>query len=141
MQIAGQIKPVIKYISGSKSDSENFRPGMSSSVIFKLFEYCLLPILNKHIDLYKIKFGFRKGASSCSTVTIFEEIIHSYNSENSNVHCSMVELSKAVDRVYAQRRVKKLKQTSVHSLICILMGFMYSNIYVNVRLNDCQSRP
>ena len=139
--LSGQIKPVIKNISGSKSDSENFRPVMSSSIIFKLLEYCLLPILTKHIDLNKRQFGFRKGASCCSTVTIFKEIIHSYNSEKSNVHCCMVDLSKAFDRVDAQLLVRKLKQTSVPPLICNLVGFMYSNTYVNVKFNDCQSRP
>ena len=137
--LAGQIKPVIKSISGSKSDSENFRPVMSSSVTFKLLEYCLLPVLNKHIDLNKRQFGFRKDASCFSTVTIFKEIVHSYKSEKSNVYCCMVNFTKAFDRVDAKLLVRKLKQTSVPPLIYNFMGFMYSNTYVNVRFNDCQT--
>ena len=58
--LAGQIKPIIKNISGSKSDSKKFRPVMSFSFIFKLLEYCLLPFLNKLIDLNKRQLGFKE---------------------------------------------------------------------------------
>ena len=57
------------------------------------------------------------------------------------MHCCMVDLSKAFDRVDVQLLVRDLKLTSVPPLICNLMCFMYSNTYVNVRFNDCQSRP
>ena len=113
---------------------------MSSLNIFK-FWIILLSIFGKHIDVNKRQFGFRKSVSCCSNVTIFKEIIHSYNSENSNVLCCMVDFSKAFYRVDAQLLVRNLKQTSVSPLICNLMGLIYSNTYVNVRFNDCLSIP
>ena len=61
--LAGQIMPVIKNTSGSQSNSENFRPVMSSSSTFKLLESCFLLIFSKHTESNKLQFGFRKGVS------------------------------------------------------------------------------
>ena len=53
----------------------------------------------------------------------------------------MVDLSQALDReLDAQLLVRKLKQISVPPLIYNLMAFMYSNTYINVNFNQCQSR-
>ena len=51
--LSGEIETVFKNNSGIKSDSDNFRPIMSSSSIFKFLESCLLSILNEHMDLNK----------------------------------------------------------------------------------------
>ena len=49
--LTGQITPIIKSGSLSKARSANYRPIMSSYLIFKTLEHWLLPILNKHLTL------------------------------------------------------------------------------------------
>ena len=49
--LEGQIRPVLKSGSSSKTDSANFRPIMNSSNFLKIFECCLLPYLMNHLNL------------------------------------------------------------------------------------------
>ena len=57
---SGQIKFETKNISGSNSDSENFRSVMSFSYILKCGNTVFLPVIDKHIDLLIRQFGFKK---------------------------------------------------------------------------------
>ena len=47
--MVGKIKPVAKNCFASKFKSSNYRPVMNSSNLLKVFEYCLLPFLEKHL--------------------------------------------------------------------------------------------
>ena len=56
--IKGVIRPVLKGNS-CKTKAENYRPVMSSSLMFKALEYCLLPTLYNSLKIDPLQFGFQ----------------------------------------------------------------------------------
>ena len=106
--LIGEIRPVIKNVTGNVHSSDNYRPVMSSSSLLKLFEYCLLFKLENYINLNKRQFGFRKFTSCQMPITILKETIHNYNNSNSNVHCTFLDLTKAFDKINHKTLIKKI---------------------------------
>ena len=42
--LLGEIIPIVKKLTGSKTESEKYGPIMNSSNVFKVLEYSLMPI-------------------------------------------------------------------------------------------------
>ena len=80
-----QIRPVVKELSGSKTDSANLRPVINSSNLLKVFEYSLLPTFTKHLKLSKKHFAFENDTDCITAVLAVREVIVKYNSESSPV--------------------------------------------------------
>ena len=68
--LMGEIKPIVKDNKISAAKSDNYRPIMNSSVLFKTFEYCLLPRLRRDIDLNPRQFGFREQTSCLLVISV-----------------------------------------------------------------------
>ena len=95
----GQIRPIVKNNSMCKTNSDNYRPIMNSSVFLKLFEYILLPTLTSNLDLNGQQFGFQKGLNCNAVITLLKETVLSHNKRNSNVHCAFLDLTKTFDKI------------------------------------------
>ena len=54
----GVLKPRIKNKFGGASSSDNYRKVMMSNCIFKLIEYCILPIVMNYLILNPCQFGY-----------------------------------------------------------------------------------
>ena len=139
--LGGQIRPILKNNCGSKTDSSNYRPVMNSSSLLKIFEYCLKPFLSKHLNLDSRQFGFRNNTSCPSVVSILKETVMGYSDENSNVHCVMVDLSKAFDKINYDILMLKLRKTSLPKQIVNILDYMCNNTYVNVLFNGITCDP
>jgi len=132
----GEIKPILKSNKVSKSDSKNYRPIMSSSALLKLFEYCLLPILERYIRLSSRQFGFRKGSNCIHAGVLLRETITRYKNLGSDVHCAMLDLSKAFDSVNSKILAVKLLETGIPFPVVQIIHFMCDSTYVRVVFND-----
>jgi len=130
--LKGQIKPVIKNKNLGKDNSDNYRPVMNSSMLLKLFEYCLLPVIQDKLKLNPLQFGFTAGSDCESAVTFARETIFSYTGANSNIHCVAVDLSKAFDRVNVGILTKKLISSDIPRSLVRTIHYMLSETYVNV---------
>ena len=139
--IYGEIRPVIKNKVLGKSDSNNYRPVLNSSMFLKILEYCLLPSLSKLLKLSNLQFGFRKETGCMSAIALVKETIYKYNSENSNVHCVLVDLSKAFDRINHNILFSKFLESDVHPQIVELIRAMYDNAYVHTLFNGFRGIP
>ena len=131
----GEIRPIFKGKKLDKNSSLNYRPVMNSCMSLKILEYCLLPSMTKCLRLNNLQFGFRKKVGCLSAITLVKETVFKYNNENSNVHCAMIDLSKAFDCVNKNILFAKLRKSSLNLKIIDLLQFMYSNTSVNILFN------
>ena len=131
----GEIRPIVKNNSASKRDSDNFRPVMNSSMFLKILEYSMLPVLKRYLVLNNRQFGFRANTGCIPAVALVKEVISKYNNENSSVHCAMLDLSKAFDRVNKNILFKKLAATDLNPRYINILHFMYDNSYVHTIFN------
>jgi len=130
--LKGHIKPVIKDKKICKTASDNYRPIMSSSMFLKVFEYCLLPYLERELKISPLQFGFTSGSDCQSAITVAKETIKSYTRANSNVHCASIDLSKAFDRLDISILVDKLKRSDLPLSVVAIIDYMLNNAFVNV---------
>ena len=61
-----------------------------------------------------------------------QEIIKCYSERGSDMHCAMIDLSKAFDRINFNALISMLKGTKVPSSITELASFMLRNSFANV---------
>ena len=54
------IVPIIKSKTGNSSDKNNYRPTALVTACSKIFELCLLEIIELYLDTHNNQFGFKK---------------------------------------------------------------------------------
>ena len=137
----GEIRPIIKDKKVCKSKLENYRPIMNSSVFLKVFEYLLLPILQKYLAPSKQQVGFTPHSSCANAVTLLKEIIHNYNSDGSEVFCAFVDLCKAFDNIDHEILIGKLSRTNLPRLLVNILSAMLRNTYAHVKFDNVKGNP
>ena len=97
--LKGVISPLVKDKFGNLNDLNNYRPVMCSSILFKIFEYCLLSKIEPYVEMNDRQHGFRKSYSTATACFCLKETISSYTNANSNVYSCFIDISKAFDSV------------------------------------------
>ena len=134
--IRGEITPIIKNNLGNKNSSNNYRPVMNSSNIFKLLEYCLLPYLNRHLKINSRQFAYRSGAGCMTSGAILKETVAQYNAKRSNIHCCMIDYSLAYDKINHRILLSKLIESDLPRNIILLIKNICENSYIGIRFNN-----
>jgi endonuclease/exonuclease/phosphatase family metal-dependent hydrolase len=134
--LKGEIRPIIKNKLNSKNDSNNYRPVMNSSNIFKVFEYCLQGRLEKYLRLNSRQFGFRKHTSCNMANLVLKETVNTYHTAKTNVHAAFLDLSKAFDKVNHAVLIDKLSNAGMSDVFVRLYKNILNNQYVYVVFND-----
>ena len=124
---------------GDFRSSNNYRPVMSSSVFFKLFEYCLHKKISPYIQLSDRQHGFRASHSTSTACFILKETIFNYFSSQSNVHACFVDIRKAFDSVDHGILMEKLDEYSIPKCYNSILRYAYDHQLVNVRYKSCFS--
>ena len=137
--LSGEIRPIVKNKFGDIHSSENYRPVMLSSNLLKIFEYCLLPSLRKHVKLDNNQFGFRSNTSTLNAVTVFKEIVYNYTDKGSYVFSTFLDLSKAFDKVNYYILIKKMLVECVPPYLVNMIYNMYNNQKVNIGFKESKS--
>ena len=97
--LKGEIRPILKNSFGDRKDSNNYRPVMNSSNLLKVFEYCLQPLLKRHLRINSRQFAYKKNVGCMTAISILKETVMRYNKDKTNVHCCLVDLTKAYDKI------------------------------------------
>ena len=137
--IQGMITPTIKDSMGDITNSNNYRPVMSSSVILKLLEYCLETKIGPYIELCDSQHGFRPNHSTTTAFAVLKETIFNYHQSNSDIYGCFIDISKAFDTVDHTILMRKLLSRGVPGIYVNFMKNWYSNQVVNVRYLSCVS--
>ena len=106
---------------------------MKSSNFVKVFEYCLLPFL---LNLSNLQSGFRSKTGCPSAKYVLKETIFSCINDRSNVHCAMLDLSKAFDNIIHDTFINKMRGTNLPDKILNIISFMLRNTFVNISGNS-----
>ena len=136
----GEIRPILKNPLGDKTSSNNYRPIMNSSNMFKLFEYCIFPFLRRHLKLNSRQFAYRPDVSCMTSGAILKETIVQYNSKKSNIHCLLIDYSKAYDLLNNKILLCKLIKSGLPRDIVRVMRCMFENSFIGIRFQNTCSK-
>ena len=108
---------------------------MNSPCLFKLFEYCLLPVLQSHTSISPLQFGYRPNTSTVLATTILKETVNKFLEEDSLVYACFLDLSKAFERVDHKILIEKLLNDNVPLYIINILRTLFKNTEVCVHFN------
>ena len=137
--IRGMIIPTVKDKFGDVESSNNYRPIMSSSVILKLFEYCLLKKISPYLEISDAQHGFRPNHSTVTACTVLKETIYNYRKSKSDVYACFIDISKAFDSVDHEILMNRLIENGVPSIYVDIIKYWYGNQIVQVKYLSCIS--
>ena len=119
------IVPIIKNKTGDTSDKHNYRPIALLTATFKLFEICLLKILQMYFITHDHQFGFKTKHSADMCIFTVKSIIKYYTGHNTPVYTYFLDASKAFDRVNHWTLFTKLINSGILLLIIRILVFWY----------------
>ena len=87
------IVPIIKNKSGNSSDKANYRPIALVTACSKIFESCLLIMLEKYLHTHDQRFGFKSQQATDMCIFTVKSVIKYYTKQNSTVFtCFLMQL-------------------------------------------------
>ena len=116
---------IIKDKKGNLTDKDNYRPIAITSVFSKVLERCILEKFEEYFTTSCNQFSFKKNHSTDLCVFIKKEIVSFYNMYSSPVYVSMIDSSKAFDRVNHFQLFEKLLKRHIPRLIVRFLFMWY----------------
>ena len=132
---------IIKDKKGDLSDKDNYRPIAITSVFSKVLERCILDKFEKYFVTSCNQFSFKKKHSTDLCVFIQKEIVSFYNMYSSPVYVSMIDSSKAFDRVNHFHLFDKLLKRNIPRLIVRFLFTWYRTQSFVVKWENVTSEP
>ena len=111
-----------------------------SNVIFKLCEVIVLNKYRSNLLTSDMQFSYKKNSSTKSCTFVVQEVISYFNNSNSDVIVTMLDASKAFDRIHFPTLFNKLRHQKICPIVLRLVLYMYTNQQVRVRWNGTVSR-
>ena len=127
------VSPIPKNAKKSLQDSENYRAIALSSVIAKALDKVLLhkvPALSSTSDL---QFGFKKRHSTMQCTFVVREVIEYYTSRETDVFITLLDASKAFDRVEFTALFRILLGKGICPLVVRFLMRLYTQQSIRVR--------
>ena len=133
----GTMIPIPK--TSGTTNSENFRAITLSTTFAKLFDVVIQRKCTNVFHTSDLQFGFKCNTSTAACTFVLQEVISFYNDQNTNVYCTLLDASKAFDRIEFCTLFRKLIKRNMCSLFVRLLLYMYVNQSLVVRWNSCSS--
>ena len=103
-----------------------------SSIFVKLFNLVVLEKCQDALNTSNPQFGFKRNSSATCSFLV-QETISYFNYNNSNVYCTLLDASKAFDRLDFCCLFKKLIKRNLCGLVVRLLLYMYMNQLLDVK--------
>ena len=133
------IVPIVKNKCGNISESNNYRPIALATIISKLFESVLLVKCEDYLSTCSNQFGFKKGHSTDLCIYALKEYIEYYKNRNTSVFVTMLDASKAFDRVNFWLLFQKLLSRNVPLFIVRILAMWYTHQKMCIRWGNAIS--
>ena len=117
--------PIIKIKTGDTSDKNNYRPIALVTAASKLFEICILDILETYLLTHDYQFGFKAKHSTDMCIYTVTTLIKYYTDQNAPVYTCLLDASNAFDRVNHWTLFAKLIESHAPLLIVRILLFWY----------------
>ena len=93
------IVPISKNKTGDTSDKNNYRLIVLVTAASKLFEICILGVLEAHLQTHDHQFGFKSRHSTCMCIFTVKSWFKYYTDQSTPVYTCLLDASKAFERV------------------------------------------
>ena len=127
------VSPIPKNKQKSVNDSENYRAIALSSILGKMVDRILIkkcPALRETSDL---QFGFKTGHSTMQCSFVAREVIEYYHSRDTDVYVTLLDASKAFDRVEYTALFRNLRLKGVCPVVVRFLLGLYTQQQIRVR--------
>ena len=131
--------PIVKNKTGDTSDKNNYRPIAIVTAASKLFEICILKVLDAYLITHDHQFGFKSKHSTDMCIFTVKSVIKYYTEQNTAVYTCLLDARKAFDRVNHWTLFAKLIDTQAPLLIVRLLLFLYQMQNVCIKLGNSYS--
>ena len=134
------IVPIIKNKTGDTSNKNNYRPIALVTAASKLFEICILEILETYLITHDHQFGFKAKHSTDMCIFTVKTLVKYYTDQMTPVYTCLLDASKAFDRVNHWTLFAKLIETGAPLLIVRVLLFWYQKQQVCIKWgNSCST--
>ena len=123
------IAPIIK----NKADDNNYRPIALATTASKLFESLMLSRVSTFLSTCVNQFGFKKHHSAEMVIFLLKELFRHYIANGSSMYVTMLDASKAFDKVNHSKLFTKLIDWGCPSFIVRILYYWYRTQKFTVR--------
>jgi hypothetical protein len=134
------IIPVIKNRNGNCNDACNYRPISIEPICTKLFEQCLVPLLEPFLNVHVNQFGFVARGGCNKALFAFRSTVDYFISRGSKVFVASLDLSKAFDRVNHYGLLRVLLERGVPLCLINVLWSWFSKLEGMIYWNCSSSR-
>ena len=131
--LLSSIIPIPKDRRKSLNDINNYRSVVMCSALGKLFDNI---VVHKFKDVFKtcdLQYGLKKGHSTNQCSFIVNEVVQYYRNNDSNIYLTLLDASKAFDKVKYNKLFQLLIQKGMCPLYCKFIATLYTSQLLNVK--------
>jgi exonuclease III len=133
--------PIPKNRKKSLSDSNNFRSIAISSIMGKILDHIVLKVHSNVLSTSDLQFGFKSNHSTTQCTYVLNEVIEYYNSRNTPVYTTLLDASRAFDRVHFIKLFNLLLFRGMCPALIKFLVHMYIRQTLLVRWQNTVSAP
>ena len=135
----GYMIPIVKDNQGNLGDVSNYRGITISPIISKLFEHVLKVVFGEFLSSSPYQYGFKKKSSTVHSLHCFKGTVDYYVNHGSRVFCSLLDASKAFDRLVHSGLFIKLMNKKVPKIFLDILIAWHKGLQCRVKWDGCYS--
>ena len=133
--------PIPKNRKKSLNSSDNYRAIALSNIFGKVLDHILLVRCAGSFSTSFYQFGFKAGHSTSMCTFAVNETIEWFTQNDSSVFCTLLDASRAFDRVEYMRLFQSLVDKGICPVVCRFLVNLYTSQAVRVKWCNTLSDP
>ena len=134
------VLPIPKGKHLNYSDSTNYRGIALCSIFGKLFDSYVLSRYESFLTTSNLQFGFKRGHSTSMCTMILKEVADYYRTHGNDVYCTMLDATKAFDRVEYCKLIRLLITKRLPAVVIRFLLNIYLGQTTRISWNGCNSQ-
>jgi endonuclease/exonuclease/phosphatase family metal-dependent hydrolase len=131
--------PKVKDVRSKTLSVDDFRGIAISSVISKVFEFCIFERFNLFLSTSNNQFGFKKGSGCTHAIYRLRQTVERFINGGCTINICSIDLSKAFDRVNHNALFMKLMNRNIPLALLSVLEMWYNNYCTCIKWNSSLS--